>query len=432
MSNLNIISVAAEVAPLSKTGVLGDVARSLPKSLQRLGENVSIVTPFYKEVIDTKKFKVKEIFSDIPLIVDEKNQVKVNFYQTELVNNLPVYLVSADRYFGRRKELYGSRLENARFYIFDLAVLELLKLLNSPVDIIHCHDWHSGLIPELLKKRYKADPLLGRVATVFTAHNLTFQFGHNWWEVPGKKRDSGRKALPLLNNETELERINFTKRAFLYADAINTVSETYAEEILKPNFGQDLHRILQNRKAKLFGVVNGIDYLEFNPSKDKDLAVNYDYKKLHRKKVNKQALQKLYKLPVMPTILTKPLQFIVIGDGDKDYIKQFTALEQDFPDSFRARPFADKKNVETLLYAGADLILLPSRFEPCGTAQLKGLRYGCVPVVREVGGLGETVSNFDPQTNPQGIGFVFRTYNSYSLMMALTRALETIKYKIVW
>ncbi len=457
MKKLKIVSVASEVDPFSKTGGLADVARSLPKSLQRLDQEVIIITPFYKNVIDIKRFKPQKIYSDIKLHVDKEHDVTVSYYKTELVKGLPVYLVSADKYFGRKNELYGSRIENTRFYVFDVAVLKLISLLKFQADIIHCHDWQTGLIPELLKKKFKDSKTLSNAATVFTAHNLAFQLGHNWWEIPGKLRDNGRSALPKFSDEASIERINFAKRGFLYADAISTVSEAYAEEILKKNFGQDLHLILQNRRHKLFGVVNGIDYNEFNPLRDKSLKVNYDHNKIHRKKINKEALQKKYKLPnnpdipiivmtsrvaeqkgidillpILPILLTKELQFIIVGDANNYYAKKLRSLMKKFPDKMFWGPFDYKNDFETMLYAGGDIVLLPSRFEPCGIVQLKGLRYGCVPVVREIGGLGETVSNYDPINDANGIGFVFRAYNSFSLNFALARALETYKYKDVW
>jgi len=456
MRPLRIASISAEVDPFSKTGGLGDVARSLPKSLHRLGQDIIIITPFYKQVIDAEKFQLKKIYHNVALHIDKENDVSVSYYRGELMPGLPVYFISADRYFGRKKELYGSAWENSRFYVFDVAALKLLSLLKFSADIIHCHDWHTGLIPELLQKKFKRSKTLANSATVFTAHNLAFQLGHNWWEIAGKLRDNGRTALPAFHQTEKIERLNFAKRAILYADAINTVSETYAEEILKPNFGQDLHHILRNRQHKLYGVVNGIDYNLFNPAKDPLIKYNYSSTSIEKKKLNKKALQKEFSLPtidvplivmasriaeqkgfdillpILPTIAVRDAQFVIIGDGDKNYRKTLEQLEKDFPASFRYRPFSQTENIETKLYAAGDIVLLPSHFEPCGTTQLKGLRYGSVPVVREIGGLGETVSNYDPETNPDGIGFVFKSYSSESLLFTLARALETYKHAKIW
>ena len=346
-----IVSVSAEVDPFAKTGGLGDVARSLPKSLQRLGQRVVIFTPLYKQITDLKKHKIKKIIDNTPLVIDSSATIGASLYQTELTPKLPVYFVSIDRYFGRSKNLYGSDIDNTRFYAFDVAVLEFIKQLNIQPDIIHCHDWHAGLLPELIKKRYKGEPNFKNAATIFTIHNLNFQLGHTWWEIPGAKRDNGRSALPLFADSKKIERLNFAKRAILSADAINTVSETYRKEILQQSLGQDLHRILQNREHKLFGVVNGIDYNEFNPVNDKNIKTRYDSDSLEKKRENKKALQKRCSLeindqlpilvmssriaeqkgldlllPLIPYLLHKDLQLIILGDGDKKYIENFKEI----------------------------------------------------------------------------------------------------------
>jgi len=259
--------------------------------------------------------------------------------------------------------------------------------------------------------------------------------------------------LPLFNN-IDIEYINFVKRGIIYADIINTVSETYARQILYRSIGQDLHRILKNRKHKLFGVVNGIDYKEYNPKTDRGLYKKYGISKLHRKVLNKKYLQKYYKLPldektplivstcriaeqkgfdlileILCTLLKRNVQVIIMGDGDKEYIKKLNKIKRKNPKKLIITNF-DRK-METSLYAGADLFLLSSRFEPCGINQLISFRYGCVPVVRSTGGLGDTVINFDPQ-DYIGNGFTFKRYDSQELLVALTRALETYKYKDVW
>ncbi len=457
-SKLTIVSISAEVAPYSKTGGLGDVAAALPKSFYRLKQRSIIITPYYKQLIDAKEHGLTKIIADFPIVIDSSSTVNASYYQAELKPGLPIYFVSIDALFGRGKKIYYGSEDNARFYTFQVAALELIKQLKIKADIIHCHDWHTGLIPELLKKRYKHEEVFAATSTVFTIHNLNFQLGQPWWEIPGKKRDTGRTLLPLMKETKKIATVNFAKRGILHADAINTVSETYREEIMQKNLGQDLHRILQNRKDRLFGVVNGIDYREFNPSNDPGLKTTYDYHNATtKKKINKQALQKLcgFKndnevpllvmtsrvteqkgldllLPVIPYILRKNIQLIILGDGDKKYLTTFKQWQKEQPEHFRLISFDEQPQLETSLYAGADMLLLPSRFEPCGINQLKSLRYGCVPIVREVGGLGETVSNFDPQRSPEGIGFVFTSYHTSAFIFALARAIETFKYPEIW
>lgn len=456
MRKLKIVSIASEVDPYSKTGGLADVARSLPRSLHRLGHEVMIITPFYEKVIDPAQHRLEEIYSGVEVYVDAHFSTKVSYYRGELAPDLFIYFVKQEKYFSRRKELYGSSHENARFYLFDTAALKLVSLLKFKADIIHCHDWQSGLVPYLKKTRFKKSQSLDRAATVFTIHNLIFQLGHNWWEVPLADRDDGQKALPYFD-DPKLEFINFAKRGILQADVINTVSETYSKEILKRDFGQDLHRILTNRRHKLFGVVNGIDPKEFNPQNDKSIYKQYDYKKIQRKKLNKKYLQEIFQLPVnlaVPVLCTTSrvtyqkgfelilqiieqlmemdLQLLVIGAGDRGFIKEFSRRTKQYPEKLAIIPSHEKLlQYETQIYAGADMILMPSHYEPCGINQLKSFRYGCVPIVRRIGGLSDTVVDYQPG-NKHSNGFDFEKYNPQSLLIAITRALETYKHKQLW
>lgn len=456
MKKLRIVSIASEVAPFSKTGGLADVARSLPKSLKRLGHDVIVITPFYKQLIDAKLFNLKKIYSDIPVYIKGNLTITVSYWKGELMRGLPIYFVSADNYFGKSKSLYGSPKDNKRFYVFDVAALKLLLLLQYEPDIIHCHDWHTGLIPELMKKQFNESDSLKKAATVFTIHNLVFQLGHNWWEISGAKRDHGITQLPDIDNEVEFERVNFTKRAILYADVINAVSETYADEILQKNFGQDLHRILQNRKEKLFGVVNGIDYGEFDPARDPGLSSTYTSAKTQLKLVNKEALQKRYRLkndpdactiimtsriaeqkgfdillPIIPSIMDLRAQLIIMGDGDKDYVKSIAKLQKKYSRQLALVSFDGHEGHETMLYAGGDLSLFPSRFEPCGTNQLKSMRYGCIPVAREIGGLSDTVTDVDTRS-AESNGFVFHDYDAFQFLAAIARAYAHFQHKKSW
>jgi starch synthase len=451
-----IVSISSEVSPYSKSGGLADVARSLPKSLKRLGHSVIIITPLYKITVDIRKHKLKKIFHDIPLQFYKNRELTVSYYKGVLMKGLPIYFVSCDKYFGKKKRIYGSDDENKRFYVFNMAALRLLQLIKFQPDIIHCHDWHTGLIPELVKKKFKGSETLKNAATVFTIHNLTFQLGHNWWGIDGKKRDRGTTPLPDLKNQRHLERINFAKRAILQADIINAVSETYAQEIVKRSFGQDLNRILQNRQHKLFGVVNGIDYNEFNPAVDPGLKMNYDYRKILRKNINKDTLQRRYKLkrdrryfiivmtsriaeqkgfdillPIIPELMRQSIELIFMGDGDKEYIDKIKKVIKKYPNRIVMTPWEKNKNKETMLYAGGDASLFPSRFEPCGIGQLKSMRYGCVPIARGIGGLSDTIEDYvvDSKT---GNGFIFKNYDSASVLVAIIRASSHFHHRRAW
>jgi len=453
IKKLKIVHIASEVAPFSKTGGLGDVTRSLPKALKRLGHDVSIITPLYGRLIDKEEKDLKLIFSDVNLSLNSKESITVNYWQGFLMEDLPVYFVECKKFFSKHKKIYGSGRENARFLVFNVAALKLLTILKKQVDIIHCHDWQTGLIPYYLKNDFRYSKTLKKAKTVFTIHNLIFQFGHNWWEVPLKKKDYGRSRLPHIDNP-EIENINFAKRAILSADIINTVSEQYRDEIMTKKFGQDLHRILKNRSKRLFGIINGIDYNTYNPENDQKLHKTYTHNNPEAKVNNKTFLQKKIGLPVngqipmlcttsrvtfqkgfnlivkvIEPLLKMDLQLVFMGDGSEEYIKPIKKLQRKFPEKIIWLPF--DQNRETLLYAASDLFLLPSNHEPCGINQLIAMRYGCIPVVREIGGLHDTVENFNP-VNKEGNGFTFKAEDPYMFYSAIVRALENRKHKRIW
>ncbi len=455
---MRIITISSEIAPFSKSGGLADVTRSLSKALKRLGNTVIAITPLYGKIIDKEKHNLELVYKNIKVKLDVEKTVEVNVWKGCLADELPVYFIENKKYFSRRKEIYCSAHENVRFLLFNLAALELIKKINFCPDIIHCHDWQAGLIPYFLKNdcRFKKMSISCRPKTVFTIHNIIFQLGRNWWEIPLDKKDYGKKKLPLVS-DPNIEYINFTKRAIMSADIINTVSEQYKEEIMTRNIGQDLHRILRNRNNKLFGIVNGIDYNSYNPATDPGLFIRYTHRKIHRKKTNKKYLQKKFGLPVndkIPIICTTSrvtfqkgfelilnilehlipvgFQFIVIGSGDKRYIQKLKKIAKKYPDKLVVIPsHEENQKYETLVYAGSDFFLLPSHHEPCGINQLIAMRYGCVPIVRQTGGLHNTVENFNPTEN-RGTGFTFHRFNEFSLYGAIIRALEVYKQKYIF
>lgn len=453
---LKIVHIASEVSPFSKTGGLGDVVRSLPKSLKRLGHDVRLITPLYSKVVNKKEHKLKLLFADVSVRLNSTESIVVNYWQGQLMEDLPVYFIECSKYFSKHKRLYGSSHENARFMVFDIAALKLLSLLKFEADIIHCHDWQTGLIPYYLKHDFRYSKTLKNAKTIFTIHNLIFQFGHNWWEVPSENKDYGRGPIPHLN-DPRLENINFAKRAILSADIINTVSEQYRSEIMTKKFGQDLHRILRNRSDRLFGIVNGIDYNAYNPEKDKTTFKDFSFHDLAGKAENKVYLQKIFGLPigknipvlcmtsritfqkgfelllkVMPDLLGLELQLIIIGAGDKKYIKELQKFARKYPKKLVIIPSHQANQLyETQVYAGADLLLLPSNHEPCGINQLIAMRYGCIPIVREIGGLYDTVEDHNPATG-RGNGFTFRREYSLDLFGVVVRALENYRYRPAW
>lgn len=452
---INVIHITAEVSPFSKTGGLGDVTRSLPKALFRLGHKVSIITPLYGKLINKEKNNLKLLYQDVNIIIDFKNSIKVNFWQGQLFNGLPVYFIENKENFSKYKKIYISRQDNIRFLIFNVAALKLISLLEEKPDIIHCHDWHSGLIPYFIKNNFRYTKNLKETKTIFTIHNLAFQMSQSWKNVPLDKKDYGRKKIPYLDNP-DLMNINFAKRAILSADIINTVSERYREEIMTKKFGQDLHRILKNREGRLFGIINGIDYNAYNPQKDSGLFKNYGPGNCYLKKDNKKYLQKKLGLninedvpvfcstsriahqkgfdiilKILPYLLRSDIQIIFMGDGDGEYIKKLKKIQKKYSKKMLWIPFLENQDKETLIYAASDFFILPSYYEPCGINQMIAMRYGSIPIVRGVGGLRDTVENFNPTTN-KGTGFSFKLEDEFSFFRAIVRALENYKYKKIW
>jgi starch synthase len=453
---LKIAHVSSEVDPFSRSGGLASVAASLPKAHRELGHAVIVITPFYQKLINPEQHRLELVFGDEPIFLGEQLVGRAALWRGYLAENLPIYFIANQEFFGHQagQYLYGAPKENLQFLFFDLAVLTFLKKLDWRPDILHCHDWHSGLIPYFLKERFRRDEFWHQTATVFTIHNLVYQLGHNWWEIHNGDRDDGRSGLPPLEDGKRMERLNFAKRAILNADVINTVSETYREEILTKDFGEDLHRILKNREQIVFGIVNGIDYNEYNPLTDPGLPHHYSEKSSQRKKANKESLQARFNLKVSPEtpllcmtsriaeqkgfellleiaeqIMRWPAQLLIMGNGDSEITKKITRVANRYPERLVVVPF--DKQYETAVYAGADMFLLPSRFEPCGINQMIAMRYGCIPIVHHIGGLADTVVNFNPVTG-KGNGFTFNRYQALDFWTAITRALETYKYQSVW
>ncbi len=455
-NKLKIVGVASEVTPFSKSGGLGQVVRSMFKAIKRLGHDVTIITPLYGRVINKEKHKLKLIYKNIKIRLNSDETEIVNFWRGYLMNGLPVYFVENTKFFSKRKELYLSNRENARFLIFSVASLKLIQLLNLKPDIIHCHDRQAGLVPFYLKTKFRYAKGLEKTKTVFTLHNLIFQMGKNWWEIPVEERDNGRKKIPHISN-SEIENINFTKRGILSADILNAVSKQYRNEIISNrSSGQDLNKILKNRKDRLFGIVNGIDYNSYNPAKDDRIAYNYNYRNFQKNKAkNKTELQKMLNLPVrkdvpvicmvtriseqkgfdlifdtIPGLMTLDIQIALMGGADEYYYKKIKKLMKKYPTKIGAHlKFSQRQGPK--LFAGANMTLVPSRVEPCGIIQLEAMRYGTIPIVRHTGGLVDTVKDYNIKTK-KGTGFVFKNYKSYELLIAVTRAVELYKNKKKW
>jgi len=454
---LKILFITTELEPFCKAGGLGDVSRSLPKALSAMGHDVKIIMPLHG-VIDEDKHNIKLVEKDLKARIDKNNKINFRIKKGYLTENLPIYFIDKYRYFRSRGKIYGYDDGNQRFMFFCFAALKTIEKINSlQPDIIHCNDWQTGLIPYLLKTRFNNKDEFRKIRTVFTIHNLTFQMGKDWWTIKKREWDDSVSDIPDFNDKYKIDRINFTKRGILNADIVNTVSEQYAKEVTQQKFGQELHDILLEKyeEKRFYGIINGIDYKEYNPKTDPGLKARYDYNSLDKKNINKKYLQEKFGfeidgnipliamatriteqkgfdliIEIIDALLRLKMQLILVGSADPYYKKIFKKLSKKNPKKVAARLQFETKNI-TSVYAGSDMFLMPSRFEPCGLGQMISLRYGSIPIVRETGGLSDTITNYNPRTG-QGNGFVFKTYDSKDLLVAVTRALENYKYKNAW
>jgi len=447
---LRIIFVSAEVAPYAKVGGLADVAGSLPKALRALGHDVRVIMPRYGRV-DPARFELQPAVDAFPVPLPDRHE-PASLRQTTLDGSVPVYLVESERYFAR-ESIYGYPDDGERFLFFCRAVLEAPKQLDWRPDIVHCNDWHTAIIPNLLHTTYEDDPFYAETATVFTIHNLAYQgvFDQKLLAMTGL---GGGFLRPQIGERSD--QIDLMSQGILYADVVNTVSPTYAQEILTPEYAEGLESVLRYRKARLFGILNGLDTERFDPATDQHLTARYDVANLDRKVENKLALQREGSLAEDPSIpmvgvvsrladqkgfdllepIIEPLlseagvQLALLGTGDQHYQDLMRRVGERYPGQAAIALTFDVALAQRI-YGGADIFLMPSRYEPCGLGQMIAMRYGTVPVVRRTGGLADTIIDYQPSTG-EGNGFVFEKYTSYACFVALLRAVETFRRPEEW
>jgi starch synthase len=441
---MKILFAASEMTPLIKVGGLADVVGSLPKALRSRGHDVRVVLPQYG-LFDASRFPLEKLKQSVKYDYQGDEQT-FDLNQTEYCG-VPVYALQNHYYFGY-PEIY-SRFDLDHFFFFSRAVFELLPGLDWQPEVVHCHDWHTALLALWLKKERSP------YASLFTIHNLGYQgeFNPDFMAAHGLKKywDSAPPALQPLPR-------NFMAQAVLNADLVNTVSETYAREIATPQMGVGLDALLRYRRDNhgLTGIVNGLDSQDWDPQKDAYLPVNYGPDQLKKRLLNKTALQRVMGLPVdgdlplvgmvqrldeqkgldilgqaMESILRENgLQFVILGRGRDNYEKLVQDLNRRYPRKVAA-VVGFEEPLAHLIYAGADIFLMPSRFEPCGLGQLIAMRYGALPLVRHTGGLVDSVPEFDDALS-QGNGFVFHEYTPAALQGGLRRAVAAFKNRPAW
>jgi len=433
---MKILLVASEIVPFAKTGGLADVTGALPLAFEHAKEDIVVVMPKYS-CIDSKKFSLKQVTPGVSKSVFGKN--------------IQIYFVENEKYFNR-KNLYqdaaGDYPDNLdRFSYFCRRTLDLLKEINFKPDIIHCHDWQTALIPVYLKTIYKNDDFYSGIKTVLTVHNLGYQGSFKKDEFIKLGLDWSVFSVDGLEF---YDSVNILKGGLVYSDIVTTVSETYAKEIQTVELGCGLEGLLNKRKDRLFGIINGLDYDLWDPKNDLSLAKNYDAGTFKDKYVNKASLQKECALPVkkdvpllgmvlrlaeqkgidilteaLPDMLNLDLEVALLGTGEIKYHKILEHIAR--KNTHKIRLFLKfDDGLARRIYAGSDLFLMPSKYEPCGLGQMIALRYGAVPIVFKTGGLADTIKDFGI-AKKKGNGFVFSAYTKEDLLNTVKRAVKTYK-----
>jgi len=454
---LKILIVAPEVSPYANVGGLSQVAAYLSRSLLELGHDVRLFMPKFGS-IDEGKYPMELVYKDlrVPTGTPETPHLICNVKLNTVPGGAPVYFLENMEYYEKRANVYGYSDDPLRWALLSRGVLEFLKKSKWQPQVIHCNDWQTGIIPNYLQTTYDKDKKLLPLASLFTIHNLTFQGMFDYRTVGELDADDGRSKIASFFSQ-RLGKQNFMRRGIIYSDVLSTVSKTYAKEILTPEYGEGLDRLLLEVRSKLYGVTNGIDYDEFNPATDKLLETTYDIDHPEKRVDNKLALQREFDLPedekafaigvvgrlsaqkgfdlllpLLPHFLKefKDAQFFQIGGGDNQFIDLLKGLKKEFPTQVGIHPLPNF-TLPRLVFSGCDVVPFPSKFEPCGIVQLEAMRYGAVPIVRATGGLKDTVENFDPLKDT-GTGFVFTDYEPWPLFAKLVQAHELYQQPKVW
>lgn len=442
---MKVLFAASEAYPFAMSGGLADVAGALPKALRKRFVGCRVVLPMYSTIAQELKDKMTFITS-ITVPVAWRRQY-CGIFEAH-VDGVIYYLIDNQYYF-KRDSLYGHYDDAERFAFFSRAVLEIIPYIDFTPDIIHCNDWQTALIPVYLNAFYRFNPLYGNMKTVFTIHNIQYQgkYGHELTEdVLGLPPENASLI--------DYDRcVNFMKGAIQCADKVTTVSPTYSREILDPYYSHGLDTILKMFTFKLTGIVNGIDTEVYNPETDPLIYKNFSVKKIDGKAVNKQKLQEELGLPQKPDtpvigivtrlvkhkgldlvkrvfedMLRADLQFAILGSGEWEFETFFSEMAKKYPDKVGLK-LGFNPQLAHRIYAGADIFLMPSQSEPCGLAQMVALRYGTIPIVRETGGLNDTIKD---SGDGEGNGFTFKSYNAHDMLNTVWRAITGYADKEGW
>jgi len=409
---LKILMVGAEVSPYANVGGFSRVMAYLSRALRHLGHDVRLFMPKFG-LIDEEKYPMEMVREGLKVPTgqgEEPTHLICNVKKGQIAGAAPVYFLENMEYYEKRANVYGYSDDPLRWALLSRGALEFLKHSSWTPDVIHANDWHTGAVANYLQKSYGHNKKLSSIATVFTIHNLQFQGNFDHHNIPELDLDDGRAQIASFFSE-RLKKQNFMRRAILYSDVVNTVSETYSREILTPEYGEGLDRLLLEVRSKLSGIVNGPIFAyvgRLDAQKGLDLVGEV----------------------LLPFLKDFDAQFVEVGGGDGKYIEILKKLKEKFPHQVGIHPMSNF-TLPRLVFAGSDILLLPSKFEPCGIVQLEAMRYGAIPIVRATGGLADTVEDFDPQTG-RGTGFVFKNFDRWAFFAQVVRAFETFRHKKTW
>ncbi|MEW8968834.1 glycogen synthase GlgA [Exiguobacterium alkaliphilum] len=450
---MKIWYVASEAAPFMKTGGLADVIGSLPQAVSGLGEEVSVVMPKYGTIAEEYVEKMEYLFDLIVPVGWRKQFAAVLKLEHDGITH---YFIDNEYYFNREGVLYGHYDDAERFAFFSRAALEMIGKLDETLvpDVLHCHDWQTGVVPAFLRIHYQHIEAYQKIRTVFTIHNLQYQgifpedvlgellqFGHEHFTAEGIQHNG---------------LVNYMKAGIVHSDQITTVSPSYRDEIMEPYYGEGLDAALRHRAVDVRGILNGLDLATNDPSTDKRIAKTYDLDTVKEgKAVNKRALQERFGLEVRDDVMligfvsrlveqkgldlingvsdelgNLDCQFVFLGSGQPEYEAIVHEMTARHPGKIGSYIGFDIE-LAHLIYAGSDAFLMPSRFEPCGLSQLISMRYGTLPIVRETGGLRDTVKPFNEYTQ-EGTGFGFLNYNAHEMLATIEKSIRVFYDRNTW
>ncbi len=455
---MKIAFVASEVFPFAKTGGLADVSSSLPIELSKLGVDVKVFMPKYYH-IDEEKHGLHFMWTlgNIPVRVGGK-VYEVQIYKSKIPNsNVEIYFIDSPHHFHRQNIYTNDKDEDERFILFNKAVIEFIQRIHWKPDLFHCNDWQTGLIPLLVKDNYSWDKVFDKTAFLFTIHNVAYQglFDRSVLE----KGEMNPKYFYPMGPVEFYNSFSFLKAGIVFSEMVNTVSDTYAKELLTPEYSEGMYGVLREKGSSFSGILNGVDYELWNPATDNLIPYNYTPDNMGGKLLNKKwflrqlnmrfdenipligIIMRLVKqkgieilMEALPGLLQLNVQWVVLGTGEAEYEEQFLKISEEHYDRFTVR-FGFNNQLAHQIEAAADIFLMPSHFEPCGLNQIYSLKYGTVPVVRKTGGLADTVQDWN-EYNAMGLdtgtGFSFSEYSGAALEHTVRRAIGDFYNKPVW